>query len=54
MTSYKFSSLFDETKTQEDVYNGVMSKLTRSFLSGENGLVFAYGMTGSGSVIFTT
>lgn len=45
---FKFSEIFDQESTQEEVFDKVARPLTESVLEGYNGTIFAYGQTGSG------
>lgn len=45
---FKFSGIFDQDSSQEEVFDRVAKPLTGSFLEGYNGTIFAYGQTGSG------
>mmetsp|Transcript_49887 Transcript_49887/g.97841 ORF Transcript_49887/g.97841 Transcript_49887/m.97841 type:complete len:1226 (-) Transcript_49887:256-3933(-) len=45
---YTFSKVFRPHAEQKDVYEHTTSPLVSSMFDGENGLVFAYGMTNSG------
>ena len=50
---FLFDDVFDESATQEQVYQRVAAPIVDSFLLGYNGCVFCYGMTSSGKT-FTT
>lgn len=45
---FKFTHVFGPESTQEDVYIQAGKPLVDSFYSGQNGLIFAYGITASG------
>lgn len=45
---FKFTGVFPEEATQEDVFERVASPVIDSCLAGYNGTIFAYGQTGSG------
>ena len=45
---FTFSHVFTPVATQEDVYGKAALPLVTSFLGGQNGLIFAYGITNSG------
>ena len=45
---FKFTHVFGPEATQEDVYIAAGKPLVDSFYSGQNGLIFAYGITASG------
>ena len=47
---YTFSNVFGQEAPQDEIYDKVMSGLVTSFVNGENGLLFAYGTTGSGKL----
>lgn len=45
---YKFRHVFKPDSTQKDVFDYVAKPLVSDVLRGKNGLLFAYGVTGSG------
>ncbi|XP_043237418.1 kinesin-like protein KIF23 isoform X1 [Amphibalanus amphitrite] len=45
---YKFGTVFPDTATQKQLFDAVAKPLVRDLLNGKNGLLFAYGITGSG------
>jgi kinesin family member 23 len=45
---YSFSQIFDETVNQKQLFEHVGLPLVQDLLSGKNGLLFTYGVTGSG------
>lgn len=45
---YTFHKVFDETVDQKEVFDRVGLPLVKSLVEGRNGLLFAYGVTGSG------
>lgn len=45
--AYKFSKVFDDA-SQAEVFNEVGKPLVEQYLDGKDGLVFSYGITGSG------
>ncbi|XP_068210272.1 kinesin-like protein KIF23 isoform X2 [Palaemon carinicauda] len=45
---YKFQRVFGPTTSQKDLFNMVAKPLVSDLLRGKNGLLFAYGVTGSG------
>ncbi|XP_030747345.1 kinesin-related protein 4-like isoform X2 [Sitophilus oryzae] len=45
---YSFDHIFDENKTNKDVYDSVVFPLVSSCLQGINSTIFAYGQTSSG------
>jgi kinesin family protein 6/9 len=55
-TKYKFvfDSVFNDSATQEQVFESVGKPIVMSALDGYNGTVFAYGQTGSGKTFTIT
>ncbi|XP_059485129.1 kinesin-like protein KIF23 isoform X2 [Neocloeon triangulifer] len=51
---YKFSRVFDPEAQQKDVFEKVALPLVDNFLKGLNGLLFTYGVTGSGKTFTMT
>jgi len=45
---YSFSQIFDESTNQKQIYERVALPLIQDVLNGKNGLLFTYGVTGSG------
>jgi len=45
---FRFTGVFDQDSTQEELFEYVAKPLTLSCLDGFNGTIFAYGQTGSG------
>ena len=45
---YSFKQVFDETVGQKEIFDTVALPLVKSLVEGRNGLLFAYGVTGSG------
>ncbi|XP_046389845.1 kinesin-like protein KIF23 [Ischnura elegans] len=45
---YEFRQVFDEKCSQKDVFDRVAFPLVRGLINGCNGLLFTYGVTGSG------
>lgn len=45
---FKFTHVFPQKSSQEEVFDKVAGHMTDSFLSGYNGTIFAYGQTSSG------
>ena len=43
-----FQSVFDEESSQREVFRDCGLPLVRDLLHGKNGLLFTYGVTGSG------
>lgn len=48
---YMYDNVFDETTTQEIVYQKTTAPLVKDVLNGMSAAVFAYGCTGSGNVL---
>lgn len=46
--TFKFSRVFDQHASQEEVFDHVASHMTDKFLAGYNGTIFAYGQTSTG------
>ncbi|BFZ02160.1 hypothetical protein BsWGS_05199 [Bradybaena similaris] len=45
---FTFSKIFNESTSQGDFFNSTMLSMTKDFISGQNSLVFSYGVTSSG------
>lgn len=45
---YSFDEIYDETATQQDIFQTSIKQICDSCLSGYNGTVMSYGQTGSG------
>lgn len=45
---YSFKKVFDEKECQKNVFDEVALPLVKNLLKGGNGLLFTYGVTGSG------
>lgn len=45
---FKFSGIFDQDASQDQLFDNIARPLTMSCLDGYNGTIFAYGQTGSG------
>lgn len=45
---FKFNHVFEQSTTQEEVFETVAKHMVDSFLEGFNGTIFAYGQTSSG------
>jgi kinesin family protein 23 len=45
---YSFGQVFDEATSQKQIYEQVGQPLVQEVLNGKNGLLFTYGVTGSG------
>lgn len=50
---YVYDHVFNDTDSQEVVYQKTTAALVQDVLNGYSAAVFAYGATGSGSFIFT-
>lgn len=48
MLSCYLDHIYEETKTNQDVYSDVVQPLVMSCLQGINSTIFAYGQTSSG------
>ena len=48
---YMYDHVFDETTTQEIVYQKTTAPLVKDVLNGMSAAVFAYGCTGSGNIL---
>ncbi|XP_023930763.1 kinesin-like protein KIF23 [Lingula anatina] len=53
-TQYAFKYVFDEYVSQKAVFDTVASPLVEDLLRGKNGLMFTYGVTGSGKTYTMT
>lgn len=53
-TQYTFKRVFDVTSQQKDVYGTVAEPLIENLIRGKNGLLFTYGVTGSGKTYTMT
>lgn len=53
-TQYIFKNVFDTNSRQRDVYNVVAQPLVEGLIRGKNGLLFTYGVTGSGKTYSMT
>ncbi|XP_049776573.1 kinesin-like protein KIF23 [Schistocerca cancellata] len=51
---YTFKFVFDETSTQKFVFDTVALPLVENLIQGKNGLLFTYGVTGSGKTFTMT
>lgn len=51
---YTFQHVFDETASQKTVFNNTALPLVEDLISGKNGLLFTYGITGSGKTFTMT
>ena len=45
---YRFQTVFGPNTSQKDLFDTVAKPLVSDVLRGKNGLLFAYGVTGSG------
>lgn len=46
--NYSFSYVFDAQSSQSDIFKKVAYPLVKNMINGQNGLIFTYGVTGSG------
>ena len=46
--SFSFDEIFDDSSSQEDVFNAVGKDIVIDIIHGYNGTIFAYGQSGSG------
>jgi len=46
--NFKFARVFDQSASQEEVFEHVAKHMIDNFLGGYNGTIFAYGQTSSG------
>ncbi|XP_035918738.1 kinesin-like protein KIF23 [Anopheles stephensi] len=53
-TQYIFKRVFDDTVRQHEVYTSVAQPLVEGLIRGRNGLLFTYGVTGSGKTYTMT
>ena len=53
-TEYIFKHAFDQNSTQREVYSVVAQPLVENLIKGRNGLLFTYGVTGSGKTYTMT
>lgn len=53
-THYIFKNVFDPQSRQREVYNVVAQPLVEGLIRGRNGLLFTYGVTGSGKTYTMT
>uniref|UniRef100_A0A914WAB5 Kinesin-like protein n=1 Tax=Plectus sambesii TaxID=2011161 RepID=A0A914WAB5_9BILA len=53
-TTYKFSAVFDETASQRMVFDQTSLDLVQDVIKGKDGLLFTYGVTGSGKTYTMT
>lgn len=52
--SYKFKHIFTSLSTQKEIFDHVAYPLLEDLLKGKNGLLFTYGVTGSGKTYTLT
>ncbi len=45
---YSFQKIFNDATTQKEIFNELGLPLVKDLLDGKNGLLFSYGVTGSG------
>ncbi|XP_040270276.1 kinesin-like protein KIF23 isoform X5 [Bufo bufo] len=53
-TQYSFKQVFGTQVTQKDLFNSVAKLLVEDLIHGKNGLLFTYGVTGSGKTYTMT
>lgn len=53
-TQHVFKHIFDVDSTQHEVYSTVAQPLVEGLIKGRNGLLFSYGVTGSGKTFTMT
>ncbi|GAB0090351.1 Kinesin-like protein [Sergentomyia squamirostris] len=53
-TQHIFKEVFDENSQQREVFNVVAQPLVEALIRGKNGLLFTYGVTGSGKTYTMT
>ena len=53
-SSYTFKGVFNDRTSQKQVFNQVCLPLIKDCLEGKNGLLFTYGVTGSGKTFTVT
>jgi len=46
MLSFEFDGIFDESTSQDDIFNAIARDKILNLLNGENSTIFAYGQTG--------
>lgn len=51
---YTFKKVFTESSTQKEVFDEVALPLVEQLINGKNGLLFTYGVTGSGKTFTMT
>lgn len=51
---HTFKHVFDDKATQKDVFDHVALPLVQNLIHGNNGLLFTYGVTGSGKTFTMT
>lgn len=53
-TQYVYKHVFDVNSNQHECYSAVAQPLVESLIRGKNGLLFSYGVTGSGKTYTMT
>lgn len=53
-TQYNFNRVFDDKTSQKSIYDEVALPLVEQLVKGRNGLLFTYGVTGSGKTYTMT
>ncbi|XP_073783383.1 kinesin-like protein KIF6 isoform X1 [Danio rerio] len=51
---FRFQKVFDQTASQEEVFENIAKPVADNVLAGYNGTIFAYGQTGSGKTFTIT
>lgn len=51
---YSFRKVFSEANSQKEIFNTVALPLVENLIMGKNGLLFTYGVTGSGKTYTMT
>ncbi|XP_064403567.1 kinesin-like protein KIF6 isoform X2 [Halichondria panicea] len=52
--SFRFNKVFEQTTTQDEIFEKVAREVADNCLEGYNGTIFAYGQTGSGKTFTVT
>jgi hypothetical protein len=48
ISRFRFTKVFSDTASQEDIYTECVHDLIKDFISGQNCLLFAYGASSAG------
>ncbi|XP_026085153.1 kinesin-like protein KIF6 isoform X1 [Carassius auratus] len=51
---FRFQKVFDQTASQEEIFEAIAKPVADNVLAGYNGTIFAYGQTGSGKTFTIT